>query len=202
MLNCKKCNSLVDENTQKFCPICGEPVVLQAPVQNVGYGANPNPNPYGQYDGAYQPGPVALPMRWFSFLIYFSMFAGAFISVINAIMMFSGGHYQGQAALVYYTFPGIKTVDMLCGVLYLGLAVLYVVTRFSLAGYKSNGPKLLYASYVVSTIIEIVYAVLVAGATSGEVNVIGSSIPSIISTAVVLCLNVVYFKKRAHLFCN
>ena len=144
-----------------------------------------------------------MPMKWFKFLIYFTLFASAFLNVINGIRLITGAQYEGSADLVYSMYEGLKTVDMLVGVLAIALAFLAVYTRIRLAGYYENGPKLLTIFYIAIAAINFVniigYAMILPEEIIKTLNF--SSLAGQIVTSIVLIIaNNVYFKKRAHLF--
>jgi len=164
------------------------------------YGA---PNSYGQ--PMYQSAVPPMPMKWFKFLIYFSLFASALINLGNGIMVLTGAHYgtlngKSAASLVYATFKGLKPVDMIMGVLCIALAVLAIYVRFSLAKYKKNGPSLLSILYVASAAVSMFYIIGISVAAP-DVNMDFSSYGTQIGMNVVMMVvNMNYFNKRKHLF--
>ena len=92
-----------------------------------GNGANPQPT-----------GPD-MPMKWHKFLIYFALWLGAVMNVISGFSLLTGSVYEAQgvsATQVYRAYEGLKGVDMLMGAATIALAVLLIVARFALAGYK------------------------------------------------------------------
>lgn len=141
------------------------------------------------------------PMKWYKFMIYFGLWAGAVLYLLNAYSMFSGNIYAGMAAQVYSVYPVMKPVDMAMGVLYIGLAVLAIASRFALAKYKKSGPGLFIAYYAGGAVISILYgaaASLVIGQPAFDL----SSIVSLALSAVMIVLNIIYFSKRKNLFVN
>lgn len=156
------------------------------------------PQPSGGYD---------LPMKWHKFLIYFSLWAGAVLNVFTAIGMLTGSLYTVSGAdpeMIYSVFNGLQTVDVLIGLASLALAALLIVTRFSLAGFKANGPKLLLIAYAASTAVELLYPLIAASVTGLSFTDLmdSSSITSLITSVVMIFVNKNYYDKRASLFVN
>ena len=106
----------------------------------------------GGYNGGYNPGyqnAQPLPMKWYKFIIYVQLFLGALSNVINGFMCLTGAHYgSGMADYIYdYYGFGLRIIDILMGVVSIGLAVIAVLVRQQLARYKKNSP-MMYLGYV------------------------------------------------------
>lgn len=147
---------------------------------------------------------LQIGMKWYKFLIYFALFAGAVINLITGIMTISGMTYRSmgvEPALVYDAVKGLKVLDVVFGLCYIGLAVLGVVTRFKLSGMQKSGPKFLYAFYVVNVLLLVIYNVVVAKMLNVPMNYM-ANIVSVAINVVMIILNVIYFKKRESLFVN
>ncbi len=145
-------------------------------------------------------------MKWHKFLIYFSLWASAVLNVLNSFMYFTGAMYGSdwQIESVYSYFSGLKTIDMLFGVVMIAVAAFTIVTRFALAGYKASGPRLLSGLYLVNAIAGIVYLIVasvVTGISLGEL-VDSSTITSLITSIAMVFINKSYYDKRAKLFIN
>ena len=182
-----------------------------------GYTSNPMP-PYapdyngmgGAYGGVMQP-----PMKWYKFLIYFALFAGSALNLINGIMYFIGGQYNSKAAAEFYwaLLPSLKAWDIIMGILCLAFAAYGIYVRFALAKFKKNAPLHLYTLYIAVNVASIIYRIAVYSIVlNGFSSYLGASVDSsaiiitvaiiAIFTAVLVVLNGIYFKKRAHLFVN
>ncbi len=73
-----------------------------------------------------------------------------------------------------------------------------------MSGFKKNGPKLvtaLYAYMIVVTLICYIALSAVLGVSFEHIEV-GSFVTQIAVSVLMVGLNTVYFKKRAHLFVN
>ena len=171
------------------------------------YQQNYQPNYQQNYQQPYYNNAAALnnepPMKWFKFLINFALFAGAVLNLITAIRYFAGSIYGENSAGIYSYFKGLKTVDIIYGVLCLGLVALALVARFSLSGFKKNGPTLLYTLYGANILFGVIYAIAV-GIVCHDMSIAFSpgTIGGFIGSGVMLAVNIIYFNKRKHMFVN
>ena len=170
---CLTCGSQLQEGTA-ICPVCG--ATQQANT----------------------------PMKWFKFLIWFSLFASAVLNAISGFQFLTGMCYGGEkeAKLFYAIFSDMKTVDTLYGIALIAVAVLAIYTRFRLAGYYQNGPKMLMLIYAVNAVIMVAYWIGVSSALGDFKEYLNTSsyIPNIAVSVAMIFVNKTYFDKRAHLF--
>lgn len=146
---------------------------------------------------------VELGMKWFKFLIYFGLWAGAILNFVNGIRQITGSIYLSEGIkpdLVYKTFPSLKGVDIFFGLIFCAFAVFQIVTRFYLAGFKKSAPVLLHVVYVSVGIISLMYGIIVASII--ESSIAGEMIGSLAGSVVILFINIKYFGNRKHLFVN
>lgn len=147
-----------------------------------------------------------MPMKWYKFLIYFSLILTGLSNMYTGVQSVMGMQYEtkDQAAQVYATYSGLHILDMIYGVLLIALGVFVFIVRQQLAGYREKGPKLLLIMYIVSLLLEIFY--IGAGSLISGVNLLTASesgtmlISSILVSLFMIGANKVYFDKRAHLF--
>lgn len=221
---CRNCGKEVD--TEK-CPYCGhDSSAPQTPENNSVFDEIPdgnksennvfnevpniNPNYVNYYNNntanpAYLQNP-SLNLGWFKFLINFLLIFSAIANVIGGIVYLTGASYEavekGMAELVYVMFPALKGLDVFMGIVSFALAVLAIVIRFLLAGFKKIGPILLYVLYGLGIVINLVY--LFAGAGIMGVSVAEvidiSTITSLVVSVSMIIINAVYFTKRRELF--
>ena len=189
-MTCPNCGKLIPDNSS-VCPEC------LRPIQNT---SAPSPAPADPVLS--EPAPS---MKWYKFLIFFALWAGAILNVLSGISQLTGMTYAavGVTARDVYAYygEGLHVLDIVMGVAMIGLAVFSIIVRFQLAGYKKQSPKMLLVLYGVSLVVSILYSII-AGAIT-HVNMVDSStISSLVVSAVMIVVNYVYFKKRAHLFCN
>ena len=190
------------------------------------YGQNTSPyghSPYQQGRPAYmnnnptvtsqrshsKPGPGyagGYPMAWFKFLIYFMLFANAAINIFTAVTYLTGSVYLGEdmtmsdVEALYMFYPTAKMIDVIYGVLLIALAAYAIFTRFQLSGFKRRGPFLFILMYVLNLVIGLLYGISIM--FTFETGLLGfiSFVPSIITSVVMIFVNVVYFRKREELF--
>ena len=208
---CTNCGTMIEENV-KFCPNCGSAVeqpVRQEPVQQPEQPAQPvYQQPVYQQpvqapiDDKYQ----GYPMKWYKFLVYFSLWAGVLINAISGIRMLTGANYGGNADTVYRVFPAMRTCDIICGILLLGIAVLGIITAVKLLKLAAVGPKLLTALYVVNIIVSIIYIVFALSATKGMLSLSdvldAGTVAGLVVSVIMIIVNSIYFKKRESIFVN
>lgn len=219
---CPNCRSqLIDGNI--YCPVCGTQLAqvqqmnyqqmnYQQPVQQMNYQQSVQPQMVS--NGNYVQQPVQpqtqqkpLGMKWFKFLIYFQLFVASLVSLLTGVFLFTGKIYTGASAeeveLLYMYFPNLKIFNLCMGVVYVVLCILYLVTRFMLSGYRKAGPAMLIAMYVGSLLISVLLVLITLQLVGGvvyEINI--TTITSVVTSIVMIVCNIIYFKKRKHLFIN
>ena len=176
---CKKCGKPIGVD-DKFCPHCGTPVTddvasdIFTPMAGSG----------------------TLPMNWYKFLIYFSLFAGAIISILGVtssviIIIKDIGLYLANLPLF-----ALEIAYAACNLAY---AIVAICTRMALAGFKKKGPFMLYTCYGISAVSEIIYAVYSYMSGNGaDVSII----ITLLTAIAMIAANYIYFTKRGHLFVN
>ena len=179
----------------------------QSPYQQSPYQQSPYQQPgyYPPYGVPMQP---QLPMKWYKFLIYFSLFAAAVINIISGLAAITGGQYGVDTELIYKNVPGLQTIDVLYGIALIGMGILALVTRSQLKNFRVNGPKLVSVLYGAGGAVSLIYVIAVS--TAMQNSLLGSFynpdyssyIVNLITTVVVLICNIIYFNKRKHLFVN
>ena len=235
---CSKCGQQLPDGSA-FCSVCGAPQTVAAPQPAYQQPAQPvyqqpvyqqPAQPVYQQPVYQQPAqpvyqqPVyqqpmyqqatqpALPMKWFNFLIYFSLFAAAFLSLTYGFGYISGNVYMVQDGIephvVYDAFPALQWVDIFFGIYQLGFAVFCVVSRQLLAHYKTNGPRLLLATYLVNLAASLLYGIANiiilnnAGVEVDAAYIFENLFGTLIIPLFFYFYNRAYFSKRAHLFVN
>jgi len=204
---CPNCGTNLPDNAT-FCSNCGAQINNNnAPQQSYQPPQQPY-QPYQPYQPPYSPYNTMgneMPMKWYKFLIYFSLFAGAVLNVISGIMILTGAHYDGAKDYVYAFFGGLQGLDMFIGVASLAMAALQVYTRFRLSGFCKNGPMLLSVVYIVGVAINLIYLIGIISILPGSVveNInMTTYITQLITSGVMVFVNYTYFNKRKHLFQN
>ena len=190
-MKCMNCGwECVD--TETVCPGCGAPLNAKPAA------ADPTVT-----------APIAdRPMKWYKFLIYFGLFAGAVLNFVNLVRCVNGNVYGGKEMkeMVYAMLPFQQTVDVVFIICLAGLIALAIVARFALAKYKKNGPFLLNALYIATAATNLINFILTKISWADmpyNAELDGASVAiSIIVAVAMLGINHVYFQKRADLFIN
>ena len=144
-------------------------------------------------------------MKWFKFIIWVQLFLSALVYLGNAIQALTGGQYHGEADLIYSVFPAMKGADTFMGIACLALAIFAIVVRFQLSGYRKLGPKLYLGHLVAGVVVTVIYTALSVNAMAGygdTASLWSEAIGTVIGNVIVIVCNIIYFKKREHLFVN
>ncbi len=220
---CPNCGSNIVDGAS-FCPNCGTAINNNTQAQETQNNQYQDPynnqyqqdqyqaQQYNQYNNQYSGQPyhtysanLAMPMKWFKFLIYFSLFASAATNFINAFPYFTGSMYGEDAEMIYIFFPEIQVLNIITGIISLCIAALAIFTRFQLAGFKKNGPNLISVLYVITIVVNVGYIVAL-GAILGFDKLAPNNFVSlfavIITSVVMIIVNRIYFNKRKFMFVN
>ena len=148
--------------------------------------------------------PEQYPMKWHKFLIYFSLWVGALVTLSAAGQLFSGSHYNGLADAVYAMYgSSLKTLDLLMGIASIFLAVWAIYTRFQLARYKSGAPAKLMLLYALSLIVSLLYMICACSISGISFSVLlEDNVGTLIGSVLMMFINKVYYDKRSVLFVN
>lgn len=143
-------------------------------------------------------------LKWHKFVIYFALWAGAVLNVINGVRMLTGSAYGNDTDAVYNAFESLQPIDVLYGLLMVALGVYQIYVRFQLAGFRSGAPGKLSAMYLISLALGILYLLIVSGVTGIKLGDFMNAklIISFIESIVFLFINKAYYGKRSHLFVN
>ncbi len=157
----------------------------------------------GAFDKDFKMPLKKLPMGWYKFLVNFLLWANAAINVIGSFTYLGG---MGHTAEVYAKFPAFGTLDMVYGVLTLGMGLLALAAVLALRKYKKNGPALVVGLYVYGFVISLCYNIIGISLMRASlepvdyiITVMSVVLSSALSATLAIC-NYVYFKKRKHMF--
>ena len=183
-----------------------QPQYQQPQYQQPQYRPQAPVNNGGVPEFTYAPDGRQIGMNWFKFIIYFQLFLSCVVNVYNGIQMMSGGQYKGMAELVYNTIKGMKGIDIVFGLLFIVLGVAAIVVRFQMSGFKKQGPVMYMGFCAAVCLVSLAYIIavkiIVSKYTDDTSSLNSASIVQLISTGVMLAVNIPYFKNRQHLFVN
>ena len=242
-MKCPNCGT-PNLDSLKFCENCGYPLKAHhdAPAQpeqgypqqgypQQGYPQQGYPQQgYPQQDYPHQPYPYYQPMnnpadpyhghsmKWYKFLVYFSLIASAVVSLFNAVRCFTTGNYTvevyGGKALIgkdaqdwmYAAAPGLKTADLFYGIVLTVSAALLIVTWYFLFKKKKLGPTLLYITYGFNAVTSTIYSIwgysVAKDVLKEPLSVVTTAVTGAIVGILMIVVNVVYFNKRKDIFIN
>ncbi len=136
--------------------------------------------------GSYAAPIGAYPMKWYKFLIYFALWAGAITSLSNA----------GNMMMIFGDDNPIGVIFMIG---HLIAAVVSVIARFRLAKFRRNGPSMLILVYVINIILNIALTVFI-NSMSYYGSVSTNLAPYMIWNIILIIANKKYFRRRAAMF--
>ena len=154
-------------------------------------------------------GEAKFGMKWFKFMIYFGLFAAVLVCISNIGSLMNSYGDDATRQRVYQMFPGFQTADMIMIGGSIIAAVLILISRFKLAGFKSGSIGWFIAGYGVNLASVLVYTVMAqnefskAGYSGADVQeALSQSFINIGLSLVMIIINVIYLNKRKELFRN
>ena len=216
---CQNCGAQLPEYSN-FCPNCGYQQGYQ-PTQDINqYYQGNEPTQWADQQNQFRNDTLyqnfarfnpfeknqtqvgaGLPMKWFEFVVKIQLFLSAAISFVDGVISVTGLQYGDSREGVYEHVYGSQEIDIVCGVVSIALAVYAIYVRQSLVRYKAGAPTLyilFLIFYFVNDIIEPIFSTIVSGMSMFGI----ASYSSIITTAIMVYCNVIYFKKRQYMFVN
>ena len=184
---CGKCGRNTDDNG--LCRFCTDEASGSRPEHKI---------PIYGVSGFHQ-------MKWYKFLIYFSLFFSAVSCGVDAIAYLTGRYWDYYALLdsefadIYDRYESARYIDIAMGIVMIMIAGYCICVRNSLARFKKSGPVMLYVLYALNQVVQIVYNVALGAAGVIDVNY-SQLAGGILGCALLIWLNIIYFKKRADLF--
>ena len=196
MKTCVNCGAQLEEQNN-FCPHCGTKCEQAAPAYQPA-------DPYGQPSESHpETGADRYPMKWHKFLMVV-MIIGAVLTVINGASTMAGWHYTREGvdvSWVYWRYPGLKSCDMVYGVVLIALGVFQFIVRNRLNQFRSNAPGSLKMLYIISIAASLVYLAWASAATG--MNMFDSTnLGTAVGNLIFLFINSSYYTKRSDLFVN
>ena len=199
MFECPKCGAVVQDENSAYCPSCGAALKGEKPQFRYQYDQSQAPQGNHPYQRGEETGEK--PMKWYKFVIYVQLFLAALGALYTAYTYITGLGLGGKEVrdLIYAVYPSMKGLMVVMGVVYILVAVAYIVVRQWLAHYKWRGVMALYVMYVVPFALNLIF-VVGSSVILGQLILPGTLFSLLVGTVVGVVLNVIYFNKRRHLF--
>ena len=94
-------------------------------------------------------------MKWFKFLVYFSLIASGVYGVVVGVLYLTGTYWSlftGSADInfLYEINPGLRKLGFLLGLISIFLGVIYIICWIYIRKFKIVGLTLFYATYIVA----------------------------------------------------
>lgn len=176
------------------------------------YGGQNYNQPYNQpiYTNPSTVSSNGLGMKWYKFIIYVQLFLSALTGLVNGIKYITGSVYgnASERETVYELFPSMKTVSTITGILLLAAAVVAIIARQKLAGFKHDGPMFYYITCGISISASLIYCIAAYSELSkyswlvNTSSYLAGSIIGILISVGLLIANIIYFGHRKDMFTN
>ncbi|MBQ6774314.1 MAG: hypothetical protein IJP48_09680 [Synergistaceae bacterium] len=101
------------------------------------------------------------PLKWHKCMIYFLLWAGAAVSLIEALVLLSGAN----KGLVYLMYPSMQSIDIAYSLVLIALSAYQVYTRFQLAAFKRGAPRKLLLVYLAGPAALLLYMLIISMTT-------------------------------------
>ena len=168
------------------------------PRRDTGYGS-----PFAQRQKRAARGQKGLGMKWYYFLVYFSLLATVILNGGTGIIQVAGIMMGEKSAVTaaYADAPMLLYVDVAYGLVCIAFGVFAFKTRQDLKAMRSKGPRELILLYGISGIMQLVYElcyVLTGAAETFDVTAFGTVIVAVI----MMLINKMYFDNRRDMFTN
>ena len=176
------------------------------------YGGQNYNQPYNQpiYTNPSTVSSNGLGMKWYKFIIYVQLFLSALTGLVNGIKYKTGSVYgnASERETIYAWFPSMKTVSTITGILMLAAAVVAIIARQKLAGFKHDGPMFYYITCGISIGASLIYCIAAYSELSkyswlvDTSSYLAGSIIGILISVGLLIANIIYFGHRKDMFTN
>jgi len=214
---CPNCGNNIQDGS-KFCPYCGTPI--ENNTNNTNNAMFPINNTNMPVQQQIQPS-----MKWYKFLIYFQLFAGALVNIgslgsvmgdkleyeeskkqISELASYGDSYYEELFDMLgsMDVFFNICIALAVCSAL---LGIMAIVVRQKLAHYKKEGPKLLLIYYGLVLAINVISIAVFYICIPKEIweNTgynLSQIYAQIVMQIVMIICNRAYFKNREYMFVN
>ncbi len=181
-------------------PIVEEtPIVEEAPIveETSPLKEQPSIQPTTNAEGS----ELTLGFKWYNFVVKVQLWLSMLASLAHGANYVQGLQYD-DASLIYKTFPAMKAVDVVYGIIMLGLAAFTVYTRTLLKRFDAKGPKCYIGINIFNAFHPLMYALVCSAATKISISNLTDSgtIVRMIAALMLAGFNIYYFNKRKSFF--
>ena len=149
-----------------------------------------------------------MPMKWHGFLVHFALWAASGSLASIGFETMTGSRYGSNRERVYSVVPQLPIPDVIAGLLLIWAAALGFFAAARLLKRKRGAPKLLLAVHGAVIVLNLAHpittALMVKSASrmSNVSTMLLSGIGGALLGAIMLIVNMIYYKNREHLFVN
>ena len=143
-------------------------------------------------------------MKWHKFQMVM-LVIGAVLGVLLGVSIVTGLYYRAYgmyAETVYSTYPLLKGLNMVYGVLCIALGVFEYIVRNRLKRFEQNGPWSLFILYALCIVTELLYWVAGIVAVGKPPRNFTSILTALATNIITMTLQKIYYDKRKDLFVN
>lgn len=143
-----------------------------------------------------------LGLRWHTFLTKI-LWLGIVFSALGGIRTLYEAFFNEEYFELFNTYPTLRVIEILYGLLTIAYAMYLFRTRAALANFERQGPSMLFCCIVFIMLLPILYYLAYSITTKlsffefVEDSTLGGRL---IATSAVLIFNILYYRKRQHLF--
>lgn len=144
----------------------------------------------------------SVPMKWHKALTWVLLFLSALYFIWNGVLLLLDAAFDlsGMTDLFQAGPSAGRLLFLVFGLIYLGLALLSVHTRFQLAQFAPNGPTLLGTLLLTGSIATLVFSAAFSKLAEGTIHFSLKALCILAAGIVLFILNRIYYNKRADLF--
>ena len=170
-------------------------------------------SPYGRRPA---PAPRTLegvPMNYFQTLMSWGIYAlAAFCALVGVFYLCRWNFTKDMSDVIKYAIEGVKTMNILFGIVMILIGAAWVYVRFQLEAYRANAPKLTCLMFLVTGGAIALYRLIAHSMVASKMNDMSGAkaysaydpilagLLFFVLSAIAYYVNGLYFKKRASLF--
>ena len=141
---------------------------------------------------------TGLQMKWYKALTVALLYLGAAGNLFAGLQSIFGISNGESSSYLYSMYPGMRVLDIVYGIILVGMAFVALYGRMHLAQFKEDGPRLSLLMLLVNVCITAAFSLLTMVITGYyELSTVSGAL---LGGVIMYVLNRTYFGKRQHLF--